>query len=330
MIPDELSELKKFSPDSPFTKLNDHWLEHYQVEVYVKRDDLIDRNISGNKFRKLKYALIRYHENSYSGIISFGGPWSNHLHALASVAQKYNIPTIAIIRGQKPDTPSSTLDDIQQSGVSIHYVSRNEYREFRQLSEQDKLEQHSIFKQWPNYMVIPEGGCSKDALRGVADIITEVTNEYHDKFDAVYLACGTGATLAGLSVGLADKPDTQLIGIAALRAGQSLQQNVQRLLKVHGQLASDNWLIDDNFHFGGFAKIKAELIDFMNLLYQRSGLITEPVYTGKCLYALYQHIQQGRYPAKSKIMMLHTGGLQGLRGFHGKGVDQLINAAGFY
>ena len=325
MIPEQLADIKNFSPNSPLIKLDDAWLEQYKVEVFIKRDDLIDSKISGNKFRKLKYALSRYHQSNYSGIISFGGAWSNHLHALAAVAEKFTIPTVAIVRGQKPEQPSSTLNDILQSGITIQYVTRSEYRDFRALSEQGKLQQHPLFNQWPNYMLIPEGGCSIDALKGVAEITTEDT----DKFDAIYLACGTGATLAGLSLGLANKPDTQLIGIAALRAGTSLQQNVQRLLTAHGQAYSENWSIDDHFHFGGFAKINPELVTFINDLYDRCGLITEPIYTGKTLFALYQHIQQGRFPENTKIMMLHTGGLQGLRGFQGKGVEQLINAAGF-
>ena len=325
MFPERLEDIENYYPDSPVSLLEDPWLEQYGIEIHVKRDDLIDPRVSGNKFRKLKYALSRYHRGNYSGIVSFGGAWSNYLHALSSIAEKYDIPNVAIVRGEEPKSRSATLDDIIQSGTKIHYVSRSDYRQFRTFYEQDEFQQHSFFEQWHDFMILPEGGYSNDALSGVADIIAEVNQE----FNAIYVACGTGATLAGLSLGLASSPETNLTGIAVLRAGRSLEQNVQRLLSDYKTDSSTNWIIDDNYHFGGYAKINAELIDFINQLYERSGLITEPVYTGKCIYGLYQHIQQERFRAGSKILFVHTGGLQGLRGFRNRGLEQLTSAAGY-
>jgi len=322
MLPEKLDDLIYQHPDTPLMVLDDPWLDPYNVRIFIKRDDLIDSRVSGNKLRKLKYALRRYQKSGYSGIISFGGSWSNHLHATSCVAEKYSIPMIAIVRGEVPPTPSATLIDIQLSGTSIHHVSRSDYREFRALAEQERLSESDFIQQWPDYMVIPEGGCSSDAITGVADIITEDEID----FEAIYLACGTGATLAGLAVGLANQPDTRLTGIAALKAGDSLMQNVQRLLDHHQFGYSNNWRINDQFHFGGFAKTTPELIEFMCHLYERTGLISEPVYTGKTLFALYQHIQQGHFAAGSKVMLLHTGGLQGLRGYQNKGLEQLIVA----
>ncbi|MCP3674093.1 MAG: pyridoxal-phosphate dependent enzyme [Gammaproteobacteria bacterium] len=333
MIPEQIEKIKDFLPCSPLLELNDPWLKPFNISVSIKRDDLIDSRISGNKFRKLKHALIRFHDNEFEGIVSFGGPWSNHLHALSAVAEKYKIPFVAIVRGEKPAIPSHTLNDILKSGTRVVYVTREQYRQFRTLAEEGRLHKHEFFQRWSDYMLIPEGGCSVDSLLGVAEIITEITDEIAVKqlpsFDAIYSACGTAATLAGLSLGLSNSPTTQLIGIAALRAGKSLQQNVRRLLSDYGQPASDNWLINDDYHFGGFAKINIELTDFMKQIFERTGLITEPVYTAKTLFAVYQHIAQGKFPSGSRIMMLHTGGLQGLRGFHGKGIDNLISTAGY-
>ncbi len=326
MIPQQLTDIRSYCPDSPLIKLNDPWLDKYSLQVYIKRDDLIDFRISGNKFRKLKYSLLRYSENKYAGAVSFGGQWSNHLHAFSCVCEKYQIPSVALIRGHRSANPGHTLKDIEAAGTDIHFVSRKDYRDLRIYREENKLSEHPLLKPWKDHMIIPEGGSSTDALLGVADIISED----QQTFDAIYTACGTGATLAGLCHGLAITPATQLIGIAALKTGMSLEHNVENLLKNFGKPYSANWKIDKNYHFGGFAKINNELIDFMNQLYQRSGLVTEPVYTAKCMYALYDHIQKGYFAPDKKIMMLHTGGLQGLRGFKGRGVGQLLSAAGYY
>ena len=339
MFPEQLADIKDFLPDSPLTRLEDPWLKQYKVDVFIKRDDLIHPLISGNKFRKLKYGLAHYEQQEFDGIVSFGGLWSNHLHALSCVCEKYKIPSIALIRGHRPAKPGNTLNEIERSGMEVHFISRVDYRELRKFREQGRLTEHPILRPWEKHFIIPEGGSSTDALLGVAEIL----NEDKQQFDRIYLACGTGATLAGMSVGLSKNPDTRLTGIAALKAGTSLQENAQSLLKEHHSLIasgdvsfkekesvySDNWQIDDNYHFGGFAKISKDLITFMTQLYQRTGLVTEPVYTGKCLYALYDHISKGVVDPGERIMMLHTGGLQGLRGFKGTGIEQLRSAAGF-
>jgi len=136
-----------------------------------------------------------------------------------------------LVRGHRPTKPGHTLIDIEQSGTEVHYVSRTDYRELRAYREEDKLAEHPLLKRWENHMIIPEGGSFTDALLGVADIISED----NEKFDAIYTACGTGATLAGLSLGLAAYPETQLTGIAALKAGSSLQENAQNLLTSYGK-----------------------------------------------------------------------------------------------
>ncbi|PCJ45786.1 MAG: hypothetical protein COA74_15045 [Gammaproteobacteria bacterium] len=323
MIPETLEKIADFKPNTPLLKLDDSWLEPYDISLYIKRDDLIDNIISGNKFRKLKYSLSQYESSNYAGIVSFGGPWSNHLHALASLAKLYKIPLVTIIRGEKPPVLSDMLSDIIEAGAEVHYVSRVDYKDCRDALERGNLKQHSLIKQWKNYLVIPEGGATNNALAGVAEILTE-----NDQvFDAIYLACGTATTLAGLSIGLPNNSVTKIIGIAALKAGNSLEHSVQRLLKENGVLTSEqkNWVIDHQFHFGGFAKVKPELLEFMKGLFERTQLITEPVYTGKTLYALYHHIEEGYFTPGSQIMMLHSGGLQGLRGYKDMGINEMIN-----
>lgn len=320
MLPDNIQAISTFLPNSPLLQLDDPWLKKFDINLFIKRDDLIDERVSGNKFRKLKYALSHYSESNYKGIVSFGGPWSNHLHALSQLTNLYNIPFVAIIRGEKPANLSDTLKDIIQSGADIHYVSRSNYSEFRAHTDQGILPLHPYMQQWSEHMLIPEGGATKDALAGVAEILSEEKRQ----FDAIYVPCGTATTLAGLSLGLAEHSQTKLVGIAALKAGNSLVDNVRRLISEEGINRKHNWEIYQDFHFGGFAKINDELVTFMNELYERTTLITEPIYTGKTLFALYRHIEQGLYNKGSQIMMIHTGGLQGLRGYRGRGLDELI------
>ena len=323
MLPSQLKELVSYCPNSPLIKLNDPWLDVHKVEVFIKRDDLIHSNISGNKFRKLKNTLLRY-EQHHNGILSFGGAWSNHLHALSYLTHTMDIPNVAIIRGHPPKQPSDTIKDLMRLGTTIHYVSNEEFRNIRILSDNDQLQTHGLLKQYADYFIIAEGGRSEDALTGVAEIISE---QDYSACTALYLACGTGTTLAGLCQGLAEQSSTKVVGIAALKAGDSLMNNVAQLLKHSHTPFSKNWIIEDQYHFGGFAKTSHELFEFMLDIYHRTGLITEPVYTAKALYALYQHISERRYRSGSKIVMLHTGGLQGLRGFKGKGIDELIAVA---
>ena len=315
MLPNNLKDLINYLPNTPLEELNDPWLKQYQVRISVKRDDLIDSRLSGNKLRKLKFAIAKYDKSIHQGILTFGGPWSNHLHAASYLADKYSLPFVAIVRGEEPRVKSDTLEDIIASGAIVHYVSRVEYREMRDLINKKNYFQHPLLEPFSDHMIIPEGGNSIDALKGVTEILSEVT----DNFDAIYLAVGTGATLAGLAMGLADNTMTKLVGVAALKAGDSLEKNVERLLP--GRLKFNNWCIEKEFHFGGFARINQQLIDFINQIHQQTGLVTEPVYTAKALFALYQHIKMGRYPPGSHIMFIHTGGLQGLRGFKGKGID---------
>ena len=320
MLPANIKDISTFLPNTPLLNLDDPWLHKFEISLYIKRDDLIDRCVSGNKFRKLKYTLSHYSESNYNGIVSFGGPWSNHLHALSQLANAYKIPFVAIIRGEKPDNLSDTLKDIIQSGADVHYVSRSDYREFRNHTAQGILHQHPYMKQWREHLLIPEGGATRDALAGVAEILLEDKRQ----FDVIYVPCGTATTLAGLSLGLAEHSHTKLVGIAALKAGDSLDENMRRLMPEKGMSSRVNWQIYQDFHFGGFAKIDDELVAFMNGVYERTGLITEPIYTGKTLFALYRHIEQGVYEKDTQIMMLHTGGLQGLRGYRGNGLDELI------
>jgi len=306
---------------SPLKPLQDPYLEPFQVSIDVKHDELIDPLISGNKFRKLKCIIADYSEQDHQGIVSMGGAWSNHLHALSKVCFELEIPFIALVRGSEPERYSGTLQDIKSWGAKVAFINSADYRTLRLAYEHDKLGQHPLCAVWKNKLFIPEGGYGLASLQGLQELVDEIPTEY----DYIYVGVGTGTTLAGLATALGGNSDTKLVGVAAVDARKSQEENVHKLISN----SVSNWQLDTDHCFNGFAKVNEQLIDFMDGIYSRSGLITEPIYTAKTLYALYEHIQQGNIASKSKVLFIHTGGLQGLRGYDEPRLVNLCRKAGF-
>jgi 1-aminocyclopropane-1-carboxylate deaminase len=280
------------------TKIADPLLEQQQIELWIKRDDLLHPIISGNKWRKLKYILHHALSLEADTLISMGGAYSNHLHALAYVGKVLGLKTIGLIRGEPPAILTPTLQDVQRWGMTLKFVSRSDYRLLRH------------YKQWcdlpdlkPRQYWLPEGGAQPLALKGVAELVYEIDIAY----DTLCVPCGTGTTLAGIVNAVTD--DKKLIGFAALKNAAFLNDDVHALLPSH----HDNWQINLDYHFGGFAKTNAQLLAFINKFEVRHQIPLEPVYTGKMLYALYDLIQQHYFKPNQRIIALHTGGLQGKR-----------------
>lgn len=270
-----------------------------QVDVRVKRDDLLHPVISGNKWRKLKYCIQHAIESGQNHIISMGGTWSNHLHALAYIGKKLNIRTTGLIRGENARFDSPTLNDLKAFGMQLHFVSRTEYR---------KLREYRLYNDPPSITYdgywIPEGGASVHALKG----IFELKNELTTKADYIALACGTGTTLAGLIPSKIDR--YQLIGIAALKGKSFLEKDIISLNHSHN---AGQWSINHDYHFGGFAKTTSELNNFTEQFKNQTGIPIEPVYTGKLFYGLVDMLRNNFFRQDSKIIVIHTGGLQGNR-----------------
>lgn len=289
---------KTFNP-SILTKIEDTLLESYQVELWIKRDDLLHPIISGNKWRKLKYILDHALSIGADTIISMGGAYSNHLHALAYVGKVLGLKTIGLIRGEPAATLTPTLLDMQHWGMEHRFVSRSEYRLLRQYKHWDDLPDLTTGQYW-----LPEGGAQALALQGVAELVAEIEMTY----DTLCVPCGTGTTLAGLVNAVAD--NVSVLGFAALKNAGFLTDDVNALLPRH----TNNWQILLDYHFGGFAKTNAELLAFIDAFEVRNQIPLEPVYTGKMLYALYDLIQKRAFKANQRIIAVHTGGLQGKRG----------------
>ena len=299
MLQPKLLELEKSFNKSVLTQIFDPVLEAAEVELWIKRDDLIHPVISGNKWRKLKYILNHVLIKGSDTIISMGGAYSNHLHALAYVGKALNLKTVGYIRGEKPKKMNPTLLDLQQWGMELRFVSRADYRVLRQYKDCDALPELKKNEYW-----LPEGGATKLALKGVAEILTEIDL----KMDVLCVPCGTGTTLAGLVE--ASQGEYDLYGFSALKGGEFLVQDVSALITTQ----KTNWVIQLDYHFAGFAKANNELLLFIEFFLKQHAIELEHIYTGKMLYGLYDLIRKKHFKPGQRILALHTGGLQGNRG----------------
>ncbi len=274
-------------------------LAENNVDLKIKRDDLLHPIISGNKWRKLKYTLQNALSKGNEHLISMGGVYSNHLHALAYIGNKLNIKTTGLIRGEQPVEDNQTLADLKKWGMNLEFVSRGMFRELRKYRSHDADPAKKYNGFW-----IPEGGASHDALRGVAEILKEIELD----FDTIALACGTGTTLAGIAKGL---PSTKkALGFSALKGGGFLEKDIKKLLRTKGM---PNWSVNFDYHFGGFAKTNEELIAFIEEFESHNNIPLEPLYNGKMLFGLLDLIKNDRFKKGHKIIAIHTGGLQGHR-----------------
>lgn len=276
----------------------------HQLIVSIKRDDNIHPIISGNKWRKLKFNLRFAEENNYRGIISFGGSFSNHIHALAFACQQQGLKSIGIIRGEQTYASNYTLSMAQQWGMKLNFVDRKTYR---LREDTDYLK--DLQKKYPDYLLVPEGGSNKLALGGVGEIITELNQQC--EFDTLLTPVGSGGTLAGLIQ--ADNNQHQILGISVLKQEGYLTEQINSLLGNHYS-HFNNWQILSEFHRGGYAKFSKEdegrIVDFN----RQTGFVFEPVYSGKMILALLDLIERGYFIKGQRIVLLHTGGLQGIGG----------------
>lgn len=269
-----------------------------EVQLFMKREDLIHPEISGNKYWKLFYTIKNYlSENKPElRLITFGGAFSNHISAVAALGKDLNIPTMGIIRGEELENKwqrNDTLVRANANGMSFRFVSRELYRNKISLSEQLQLE-------FPDALIIPEGGTNKTALEGVQHMLDERTKS----FDYLCTTVGTGGTIAGISkfaaegqkvLGFTAVNDSSLTEVVAKLSGR---QNFE-LIEAHG---------------GAYGKITDENIRFINEFYQKFNIPLEPVYTSKMMLNIFELIQNNYFPKGSKILAFHTGGLQGVQG----------------
>lgn len=296
-----LQALERQFAQAPLEQIFTPELKRRQIELWVKRDDLLHPVIAGNKWRKLKYILNHALYLQTDCLISMGGVYSNHLHALAFVGKQLGVRTIGLLRGEPPLQLNPTLQDLQAWGMELRFVTRSDYRQLRNYKQHDSLPELKSGQYW-----LPEGGAVDLALRGVAESIAEISID----FDSLVAACGTGTTLAGL---IAHAPDSsRILGVAALKGADFLKKDVQQLLNAKGVI-SNNWEIILDYHFGGFGKTKPALLEFIQSFQNQHSVPLEPIYTGKTLFAVFDLLKRGYFKSGQRIIVLHTGGLQGNR-----------------
>lgn len=274
------------------------------VELWLKRDDLTHHEIQGNKWRKLRYNLVEAREEGHDTLLTFGGVYSNHIAATAAAGRQFGFKTIGIIRGEPTDTPTETLLTAARHGMRILWMDRAQYR---MKDDPDSIE--SLRVQLGRHYYIPEGGTNLLALPGVIEMVNEIKEDY----DYICTASGTGGTLAGIVAGLYGR--RKAIGFSVLKGQDTLTPTVAQLVSDYTEQQFDNWHITSDYHHGGYARVTPELIDFIRQFKRDQLVQLEPVYTGKLLYGLYDMIGKGYFPRGTKIIAVHTGGLQGLAGY---------------
>ena len=269
-----------------------------KVRLFIKREDLTHPEISGNKYWKMFYNVKKYLEKEVSErkIITFGGAFSNHIAAAAALGKEFGIKTLGVIRGNELEDSwqeNPTLFSAHQNGMSFRFVTRETYRYKEKMMKELQTE-------FPESLVVPEGGTNENAVEGIQYMLTDETND----FDYICSAVGTGGTVSGLSKFA--QPHQKVIGFKAVK-DNSLENRIKNLSK------KDNFTLVDASD-GGFGKITDENVRFINEFYQYFGIVLEPVYTGKMLRKIFEMIADDYFPANSKILAFHTGGLQGIVG----------------
>lgn len=269
-------------------------------EISLKREDRLHPTVSGNKFRKLKYNLEQAKNLNHSTLLTFGGAFSNHLAATAAAGKIIGFKTIGIVRGEEQAYLNPTLRFCQHQGMSLFYISREDYR---YKNESNFI--HSLQKKWGRFYLLPEGGTNDLAIRGCKEILTEEDA----LFDTIACSVGTGGTLAGLIESAGS--DQQVVGFSALK-NQNLHHQVQQW--THRK----NWELNHDYTFGAYAKVSPELIDFINTFNKNFKTPLDPVYTGKLVFGIFDLIKNNQWNWGKKILIIHTGGLQGIEGMNQK------------
>ncbi len=279
-------------------------LRSKKIKLFIKRIDLIHPFVSGNKFYKLKYNFIELKKQKKSKVLTFGGAYSSHICATSFLANKNNIKSIGIIRGEQHSQLNSTLEFARKQGMDIHYISREEYRNKHKLCFIEELK-----NRYGDFYLLPEGGSNILAVKGTEEIIDDDDNSN-------YICCsiGTGGTIAGIMN--VSKKNQKIIGFPALKSYLDLQNNIKKWS------SRSNLKLEYGYIGNGYAKISKELIKFINTFYNNYNIPLDAVYNGKMMFGIFDLVSKDYFKEGSSILAIHTGGIQGNRGFiHRFGID---------
>jgi len=272
-----------------------------KASVSIRREDLIHPFISGNKFRKLKYNLAQAKTENQDTLLTFGGAFSNHIAATAFAGATYGFKTIGIIRGDELKSrilENPTLKFAQECGMQFKFVTREDYRHKTETEFIENLKQ-----EFGDFYLVPEGGTNEYAIKGCEEILTKEDAEY----DFVCCAIGTGGTISGIINSIL--PHQKVLGFPSLK-GDFLQDEIRKFVQ------NDNWELITDYHFGGYGKVNSELITFINQFYNQNKIPLDAIYTGKMFFGVMDLIDKDYFPENSKILLIHTGGIQGNAGMN--------------
>ncbi|OCX52878.1 1-aminocyclopropane-1-carboxylate deaminase [Mucilaginibacter sp. PPCGB 2223] len=287
---------------SPVTQITHPLLSQKQVRLFIKRDDLIHPVISGNKWRKLKYILQKARNESKNHLVTFGGAYSNHLLATAAAGALFGFKTTGFVRGE--DVENDHLFLCRLYGMQLLFTDRGSYRDKPNLFNQ-------TFGSDADAFFIDEGGASHEAAKGCSELVAELTETYNHLF----CACGTGTTAAGIVNGITEHSlTTQFHAVPVFKNGGFIADEIARYLTI----PASSYQLHLDYHFGGYAKTTPDLIAFIREFIALTGMLIDPVYTGKMLYAIFDLLAKGYFTPGSKILAVHTGGIWGLLGMKEK------------
>ena len=303
-------------------------LQRLGIDLYIKREDQLNPHWGGNKFYKLWGHIADYRKHygvaldgQRAPIASFGGAWSNHLHALAAVGQQLGIPTIGIVRGEAPKELSATLKDVREMGMRLHFISRADYRLRDTFTLRSQLQQQLGFSSSTEAVYwVPEGGsglAGEVGCRVLGETINSQINALDLNIQCVAVAAGTATTFAGIIAGL--DSNLSAVAIAVLKGVEhQLRQTVQDSLARArvGSKGLPDWRVCGEFHCGGYARFPADLREFVAEFESATGVLLDPVYTAKLLWGIVKLAERGYWPQGSGVLALHSGGLQGRRGYN--------------
>ena len=291
-------------PKTPIEELKTPFLEFQKIRIFIKRDDLNDPLLMGNKFRKLKYNLIAARAKGADTLLTYGGAYSNHIFATAAAGKRYGFKTIGLIRGDELNANSNpTLKAAANFGMTLLFLPRQRFSDFKS---------HLTFPSDVKGKIhtLPEGGTNRAAIRGCAEIIEEISLP----FDILCTPIGTGGTMVGLLKGLAGQKEVW--GFSALK-GNWIDAHIKSLL-IQEKIKVTNFKTFSENGFGGYGKFNSRLITFIKWFHNEKKIALDPIYTGKMCLRLWEMLKNEQIAKGSTIVLLHTGGLQGIMGFNQK------------
>ncbi|WP_375419079.1 1-aminocyclopropane-1-carboxylate deaminase/D-cysteine desulfhydrase [uncultured Hymenobacter sp.] len=283
--------------------------ERQGVQLWLWRDDLLNPVLPGNKARKLKYNLLTAKQQGQHTLLTFGGAYSNHLAAVAAAGRQQDFQTIGLVRGEESLPLNPTLSQCTANGMQLHFLTREHYR---RRSEPDFLAE--LLAQFGPAYVLPEGGTNALALRGMAEIVADI--RAHTDFDALAVPVGTGGTLAGVLLGLAGQGHA--VGVATLKGAAGLPTEIDYLTQDAAGITYRNYNLLTGYHFGGYARYSAPLLAFIHEFEMQHGVLLDPIYTGKLLFGVLDLVAQGYFQPGSRVVAVHTGGLQAWAGWQAR------------